>query len=386
MMDIEKDGRSYASANNQTKRFLAEGAKMGFGDISDGIQPDFSDGIELVIIPQVKIKGMKEPGKLVIVPDKLVIFKNEMSTEAIEKAICQDNDPSFIHKIMMNDIKNLVFPSLEKLLGEKKFAVQIKHGGGENSTRIDMQEEGFFKIRAVFSECLKRNSANPKKHLEYEVSEALKKKYEFFEKNIELPKLYQDLVVETKQITHEEFFLNHPAYAEQLRLARINDQENPRNTNFFSAAKREKPNGDKGDELVYMKLEDKLRILEQFPELKKQFDETFQRNYYENFNDQPDKEAEFWDKFWGMQKENRTLLYGGEAKDSKGSVMHNLPVFAGMEGEETLKLDDAVDMLNLREKEDDLYEKFLFPSNEGNKQETIVDVLNNHSITVKTKA
>ena len=52
---------------------------------------------------------------------------------------------------------------------------------------------------------------------------------------------------------------------------------------------------------------------------------------------------------------------------------------------EALTFEDAVDALNLREKEDDLYEKFLFPGKEDKKVENIVDMLNNHSILIKTK-
>ena len=243
-------------------------------------------------------------------------------------------------------------------------------------------KEGFFKLRDIFSNCLKDKGSQ--KQVDYEVSDEFKKKFEILDENSELGKLYEDLVIKDQCISHDEFFLNQAQYAQLVKQKKIVDQENPRNTEFYTTKRRENENN---EEVIYMRVEDKLRLLEQFPDLKEQFRSKF----LDKFNDQPNQEAEFWDEFWRLQKERRTLLYGGEAKDSK-DVMKNMPIFTDSgrpvlikDKPEALIFEDAVDALNLREKEDDIYEKFLFPGKEDKKVENIVDMLNNHSILIKTK-
>ncbi len=57
-----------------------------------------------------------------------------------------------------------------------------------------------------------------------------------------------------------------------------------------------------------------------------------------------------------------------------------------LEQPEITTFEDAVDALNFREKQDELYEKYLFPGkNNDTKNENIVELLNNHSILVKSK-
>lgn len=53
---------------------------------------------------------------------------------------------------------------------------------------------------------------------------------------------------------------------------------------------------------------------------------------------------------------------------------------------EITTFEDAVDALNFREKQDELYEKYLFPGKaDDKKNDNIVDLLNNHSIMIKSK-
>lgn len=103
-------------------------------------------------------------------------------------------------------------------------------------------------------------------------------------------------------------------------MQKINDQDNPRSIDFFTTKRRENENG---EEVIFMKTEDKIKLLEQFPELL----DKFKAKFLDKFNDQPNQEAEFWDEFWRVQKDNKTLLYGAEAKDSK-DVMKNFPLFS----------------------------------------------------------
>ena len=71
---------------------------------------------------------------------------------------------------------------------------------------------------------------------------------------------------------------------------------------------------DLGQEIIYMKKEDKLRLLENFPDLKKRFVE----NYLDKFADRKEEEAQFWDEFWKRQKEKDTIMYGGQEEGNKG--------------------------------------------------------------------
>lgn len=181
-----------------------------------------------------------------------------------------------------------------------------------------MAKETFFVLRSVFSECLGKQPGTAR--VGYEVSEEFRKKFELLEEHSELGKLYEQMVVKDQCATQEEFFMNIAQYSQNVKMKRINEQENPRNTDFFVPKRRE---GENGEEMILMKAEDKLRLLDQFPELRKKFVEKF----LDKFNDQPEEEAQFWDHFWGLQKENKTILYGGETKDTK-EVMHNLPIFS----------------------------------------------------------
>lgn len=180
-----------------------------------------------------------------------------------------------------------------------------------------MSKESFFGLRTVLSDCLGKDPASIVKH---EVSEEFKKKFELLEEHSELGKLYEQMVVKDQCTTQEEFFMNIAQYNQAVKLKRINEQENPINTDFFVPKRRE---GDNGEDLILMRIEDKLRLLEQFPQLKAKFES----NFLGKFNDQPEKEAQFWDEFWRLQQEHKTLLYGGETKESK-EVMCNLPIFS----------------------------------------------------------
>lgn len=179
-------------------------------------------------------------------------------------------------------------------------------------------KEAFFKLREIFSACLKQHG--PGKQVDYEVSDEFKKKFEILDENSELCKLYEDLVVKDQCVSHDEFFMNQAQFATLVKQQKIADQENPRNTDFYTTKRRE---NEDGEEVIYMRVEDKLKLLEQFPELR----EKFQEKHLSKFNDQPNQEAEFWDEFWKLQKERKTLLYGGEAKDSK-DIMKNMPIFS----------------------------------------------------------
>lgn len=190
------------------------------------------------------------------------------------------------------------------------------HNG--TSLIVGTSKEAFFRLRDIFGSCLRQHG--PNKQVDYEVSEEFKKKFELLDKNSELGKLYEDLVVNDKVISHDEFFMNQAHYAASVKQQKINDQDNPRNTEFFTTKRRENENG---EEVIFMKVEDKLKLLEQFPELQ----EKFRKKFLDKFNDQPNQEAEFWDEFWRLQKDQKSLLYGAEAKDSK-DVMKNFPIFA----------------------------------------------------------
>jgi hypothetical protein len=76
-------------------------------------------------------------------------------------------------------------------------------------------------------------------------------------------------------------------------------------------------------EAIYMTKEDKLRLLDNFPELKREFEEMF----LGKFADRHEEEAKFWDQIWERQKEKKTLLYGGIGKDDK-IPRDNFPSFS----------------------------------------------------------
>ena len=196
--------------------------------------------------------------------------------------------------------------------------------------------------------------------------------------NTELSKLYEELVIDKQILSHDEFFNNHAIYANNEKIRRFNEQENPRNSDFFITKRRENENK---EEMIIMRIEDKEKLLEQFPELR----EKYKKLHLESFHDQPEVEAKFWDEFWKLQKERKTLLYGGETKESK-EVMKNLPVFSETGGEANITSEqDGLDLLHFREKEDDLYEKYIFKSKNEDNKDYIAEMLNNHSIMIKTK-
>ena len=196
--------------------------------------------------------------------------------------------------------------------------------------------------------------------------------------NTELSKLYEELVIDKQILSHDEFFNNHAIYANNEKIRRFNEQENPRNSDFFITKRRENENK---EEMIIMRIEDKEKLLEQFPELR----EKYKKLHLESFHDQPEVEAKFWDEFWRLQKERKTLLYGGETKESK-EVMKNLPVFSETGGEANITSEqDGLDLLHFREKEDDLYEKYIFKSKNEDNKDYIAEMLNNHSIMIKTK-
>jgi hypothetical protein len=191
----------------------------------------------------------------------------------------------------------------------------LKYG---SPLQIYMTKETFFGLRSVLSDCLGKEPQQNR--VEYEVSEEFKKKFELLEQHSELSKLYEQMVVKDQCTTQEEFFMNIAQYSQSLKLKRINEQENPRNTDFFVPRRRE---GENGEEMILMRVEDKLKLLDQFPDLRKHFQDRF----LDKFNDQPEEEARFWDEFWRIQRDHKTLLYGGETKDTK-EAMSNLPIFS----------------------------------------------------------
>lgn len=213
---------------------------------------------------------------------------------------------------------------------------------------------------------------------QYQISEEFKKKYQLVLENEELSKLYEELVVNTQTFTHEEFFQNHAAFAGSQKLKRFSEQENPRDSQFFVTKRAFNENK---EERIEMRFEDKVKLLEQFPELR----EKFQKLHLEKFNDRHEEEAKFWDEFWQLQKERKTLLYGGETKESK-DIMKNLPVFSQSGPEPNVASEqDGLDLLNFREKEDELYEKYAFKGRNQEGYEYIAEMLNNHSIMIKSK-
>lgn len=256
----------------------------------------------------------------------------------------------------------------------KIFRVKIKLRD-ERDVTLGMSKETFFKFRDLFSESLKK--LTQVERVEYEVSEEFKKKYNILEENSELIKLYEELVVGGQFISQDEFFNNEKSFNLEDLQKRFTNQDNPTNSDFFVTKRRQ---NEYGEEVIFMRQEDKIKLLDQFPELRNQFENLF----LHKFNDQPETEAKFWDDFWRIQKEKKTLLFGDEAKDSK-DIMKNLPVFDENKDQPQPKLEDAVDALNLREKEEDLYEKYLFMGKGAEKSGNIVDLLNNHSIMIKSK-
>lgn len=212
-----------------------------------------------------------------------------------------------------------VFPSLKALLNRERetyvIRMVLKY---DNNLNIQMSKETFFGLRTVLSDCLGKEAVTSM--VKHEVSEEFRKKFELLEEHSELGKLYEQMVVKDQCTTQEEFFMNIAQYSQAVKFKRINEQENPINTDFFVPKRRE---GDGGDEIILMKVEDKLRLLDQFPVLKAKFESKF----LGKFNDQPEEEAQFWDEFWRLQKVNNTLLFGGETKESK-EIMYNLPIFS----------------------------------------------------------
>ena len=66
--------------------------------------------------------------------------------------------------------------------------------------------------------------------------------------------------------------------------------------------------------------------------------------------------------------------------------MKNLPVFSHKDAEPNLATEqDGLDLLNFREKEDELYEKYAFKGKNQEGYEYIAEMLNNHSIMIKSK-
>lgn len=213
---------------------------------------------------------------------------------------------------------------------------------------------------------------------QYQISDDFKKKYQLVLENEELSKLYEELVVNSQTFTHEEFFNNHSVFAGSQKLKRFSEQENPRDSQFFVTKRAFNENK---EERIEMRFEDKVKLLEQFPELR----EKFQQLHLEKFNDRHEEEAKFWDEFWQLQKERKTLLYGGETKESK-DIMKNLPVFSHSDPEPNVASElDGLDLLNFREKEDELYEKYAFKGKNQEGYEYIAEMLNNHSIMIKSK-
>lgn len=53
--------------------------------------------------------------------------------------------------------------------------------------------------------------------------------------------------------------------------------------------------------------------------------------------------------------------------------------------EETVNLEDAVDALNLQERRDELYERYMFPGNNVDRGDSLATLINNHSILIKSK-
>ena len=275
----------------------------------------------------------------------------------------------------------------------RPFQVQIEFKGENHHVVFFFQREeteGFLKLRSLFANSLNAVATGDKDKIDdkteeakkgwlnYEVSDAYAKRYKQLIENGELQNLYEELVAkEGGCITVDEFFNNLPAYASNEKLRKINEQELPRNAEFFTTNRREH----EGKEHILMKPEDKQRLLEQFPELREQYQSRMLDKQLED----PDEEAKFWDNFWKLQKEKKTLLYGGEAKDSKDG-MTNLPVFTGKEEQEEMGLEDAIEILNRKEQQDDMYEKYIFKLNKNDNNDRVADLLNNHSIMIKTKA
>ena len=56
-----------------------------------------------------------------------------------------------------------------------------------------------------------------------------------------------------------------------------------------------------------------------------------------------------------------------------------------LDQEETIRFDDAVDALNMQERQDELYERFMFPTKGDNMIDNLAVMINNHSIMIKAK-
>lgn len=60
------------------------------------------------------------------------------------------------------------------------------------------------------------------------------------------------------------------------------------------------------------------------------------------------------------------------------------PLF-NLDHEETLKFEDAVDALNMQERQEQTYERFMFPGKGDDRIDNLAVMINNHSIMIKSK-
>lgn len=310
-----------------------------------------------------------------------------MSDAEIQACCLNERDARFQYSVKISEIEgspalpDCKFPPLAIIKSRMpiRFVARIKQKNDECD--VTLEEESFLEFRDALAPALKKGQVaadSAQGSNQYQISDEFKKKYQLVLENEELSKLYEELVINSQTFTHEEFFSNHSSFAGSQKIKRFNEQELPRDSQFFVTKRAFNENK---EERIEMRFEDKVKLLEQFPELR----DRFQKLHLEKFNDRHEEEAKFWDEFWQLQKERKTLLYGGETKESK-DIMKNLPVFSHKDAEPNLATEqDGLDLLNFREKEDELYEKYAFKGKNQEGYEYIAEMLNNHSIMIKSK-
>ena len=356
----------------------------------------------ITFYPNIQTLKTNEPNKqhlnhlILIITNKRFIFIDQKSAvNPITSTISHDfsdllnteTPKRALEILQILDIKDIVFPSQKTIEdkghtngGKMIFAIQIKMERDKTLILTNQSKDTFLSFRDMVSSSLNMQSASLNKKLNQGFSDNIKKKLEILVKDPAQNKLYQELVVNpvSKCMTHGEFFEQQDAMKENKRNIYISEQNKSINTKFYDLKKRI---NDEGEEVVCMTPEDKQRQFENFPGLKKAYDEKF----LDNFGDRRDDEAKFWDDFWCNQKYNNTFLYG-TIVEGKG-IKSEMPVIPNQSNKMDIEFE-----ANVREKvsvefEHDIHEKYKLNTDIRQEEidasnENLLKFINNHNAAV----
>lgn len=281
-------------------------------------------------------------------------FSDLLNTEAPKRAV-------EIFSII--DIKDIVFPPLRRIEDKQSpFAIQIKFPRDKILTMTGLSKETFLSFRDQISNSLDIAKASLNKVLNLDFSNDTKIKLDLLVKDPAINKLYQELVVNqtSKCMTHYEFFEKQDAIKEKRREAYIDGQHKGTDSKFYYFKKRK---NDEGEEIVCMTPEDKQRQFDNFPGLKKDFEDQF----LDNFGDRRDDEAKFWDNFWRNQKQYNSFLFG-LLLEGKG-IKSEMPTIPNQSSKMDIEFENDVKQKVSVEFDNDIYEKY--PQNKGIDQDEV---------------